>query len=86
MYPPSVGPIVGPTMTPTPNIACPMPTSRGGNASNSVDCAVESSAPPPRPCTTRQKIRPPNEVADPQKNDAATNTRIDPVRYRLRPK
>ena len=77
---------VEPNSTPTPNIACPTPTSFGGKASNSVDCAVESNAPPPRPCTTRQKISPPSEPAAPQKNEAATNRMIEPVRYRFRPK
>ena len=86
MKPPSVGPIVGPTMTPTPNIAWPMPTSFGGNASKSVACAVERSAPPPSPCTTRQNTRPPSEPAAPQKNDATTKSAIEPVRYRRRPK
>src|ERR1051326_6155469 len=78
--------MVGPTMTPTPNIAWPMPTSFGGNASKSVACAVDKSAPPPKPCTTRQKISAPSECAAPQKNEAKTNSAIDPVRYFLRPK
>src|SRR5579884_2890562 len=86
MYPPSVGPIVGPTMTPMPNIAWPMPISCGGNDSKSVACDVESSAPPPSPCNTRQNTRPPSDVAAPQKNDAVTNSAIEPARYRLRPK
>src|SRR4029078_7150978 len=83
---PSFDQSVGPTITPTPNIAWPMPTSCGGNASKSVAWAVERSAPPPSPCTTRQNTSPPSDVAAPQKNDAATKMRIDPVRYALRPK
>ena len=67
-------------MTPTPNIACPIPTSSGGNASNSVACAVESSAPPPMPCTTRQRMSDESEPAAPHMNDAATKSRIEPVR------
>src|SRR5215510_7542139 len=63
-----------------------MPTSFGGNASNNVACAVLSSAPPPMPCTTRQKTSPPSDVAAPQKNDDRTNRMIEPVRYRFRPK
>ena len=86
IQPPNVGPTVGPTMTPTPNIAWPMPTSCGGNASKRVACAVESNAPPPIPWTTRQNTRKPNELAAPQKNEASTKSKIEPVRYRLRPK
>ena len=73
-------------MTPTPNIAWPMPISCGGKASKRVACAVDSSAPPPIPWITRQNTSKPNECAAPQKNDAATKSRIDPVKYRLRPK
>src|SRR5215203_3291310 len=73
-------------MTPTPNIAWPIPTSSGGNASNKVDCAVDSSAPPPMPCTTRQNTSPPSDVAAPQKNEATTKSTMELVRYRLRPK
>jgi hypothetical protein len=80
MKPPSVGPSVGPTMMPTPNIACPMATSLGGKDSHSVACAVESRAPPPRPCTTRQNTSAPSECDAPQKNEASTNSAIEPVR------
>src|SRR5215216_6760101 len=78
--------MVGPTMTPTPNIAWPMPASSGGNDSNSVDWAVDKRAPPPSPWITRQSTSPPNDVAAPHMNDETTNSMIDPVRYRRRPK
>ena len=67
-------------MTPMPNIACPTPTSSGGNASKSVLCAVLSNAPPPSPWITRHSTSPPRLVAAPQKNDATTNSRMLPVR------
>ena len=72
--PPNVGPIVGPTMTPTPNSAMAMPASSGGNASNSTACDTVMSAPPPMPCTMRQKMSVPSECDAPQKNDAAVNS------------
>src|SRR5690242_17693657 len=86
MNPPSVGPMVGPTITPTPNIAWPMPTSWGGNASQSVDCAVERSAPPPSPWMMRQNTSDQSVVDAPQNIDATMNSAIEAVRYRRLPK
>ena len=77
MYPPRVGPSVGPTMTPTPKIAIAVPYSSRGNSSYRIACEVESSAPPPTPCTMRQNTSDPSECALPQKNDARTNSAID---------
>ncbi len=67
-------------MTPMPNIAMPVPASSGGNDSYSSDWDVDSRAPPPIPCTTRQKMSMPNDPAAPQKKEASTKSRIEPVK------
>ena len=67
-------------MTPTPKIAIAVPTSSRGNASYRIACAVESSAPPPSPCTTRQNTSASSEWELPQKNDAMVNSAIDPAK------
>jgi len=72
--------MVGPTMTPTPNSAIAVPASSGGNASNSTAWETVISAPPPMPCTMRQKMSAPSECDAPQKNDATVNTTIDPTK------
>ena len=67
-------------MTPTPKSAMAMPASSGGNASNSTAWDTVMSAPPPIPCTMRQKMRSPSVCDAPQTTVAAVNTRIEPTK------
>ena len=67
-------------MTPTPKIAIAVPYSDGGNTSYSTAWAVASSAPPPRPCSTRQNTSSTSECELPQKNDAIVNSAIEPAK------
>src|SRR5437899_6086197 len=73
-------------MTPTPKIAMAVPYSSRGNSSYRIACDVESSAPPPSPCTMRQNTSAGSVPALPQKNDAIVNNTIDPAKYCRRPK
>ena len=67
-------------MTPTPKIAMAVPYSSRGNSSYRIACDVESSAPPPRPCTIRQNTSASSECALPQKNEETTKIAIDPAK------
>ena len=79
IHPPSVGPRVGPTMTPIPKMAMAVPASSRGKTSNRMACAVEISAPPPMPWTMRQNTRLSSVPALPQKYDATVKRTMDPV-------
>ena len=79
IQPPSVGPRVGPTMTPTPKIAVAAPRSSNGKTSKRIAWAVEMSAPPPIPCRTREPTRVSRVWALPQKKDAVVKRMIEPV-------
>ena len=50
-----------------------------------MDCEVERRAPPPIPCTMRQKMSVPSECDAPQKKLAIVKRMIEPTKYRLRP-
>src|SRR5258708_17904610 len=86
MYPPSVGPRVGPTITPTPKIAIAVPNSSRGNTSYRIACEVESRAPPPNPWMIRQNTSAMRECALPQKNDATTKIAIHLAKQHRPPK
>ena len=79
IQPPRVGPSVGPTITPIPKMAWPIPRSLAGKTSKRMACAVLMSAPPPIPCTTRAPTSSPSVWALPQKNDATVKMAIEPV-------
>jgi hypothetical protein len=64
-------------MTPTPKIAIAAAYSSRGNTSNSVACAVESSAPPPRPWMMRQVTISASVCALPQKTEATVKRAIE---------
>ena len=57
-----------------------MPASSGGKDSNSTACDTVISAPPPIPCTIRQRMSVVSECAAPQKKLAAVNTMIEPTK------
>ena len=86
MNPPSVGPTIGPKMTPTPNSAIALPCSCRGNDSSRIACDIGTMAPPARPCSTRIAISMGSDTAAPEPIDASVNSTRQ-VRYdRLRPK
>jgi hypothetical protein len=62
-----------------PKMAMAVPRSRIGKTSNRMACAVLMSAPPPIPWTTRQTTKASSERAEPQKNEARVNSRMEPV-------
>ena len=62
------------------------PRRAGGKLSRSTAWAMGCSAPPPRPCSTRARIRMSRRGAAPQIADAAVNSTIHVSRKRLRPK
>ena len=75
-----MGPSVGPTMTPMPKNAIPVPTSSRGNDSHRMACDVEMSAPPPMPCTMRQSTSSPRLCDVPHRNDATVNRTMEPMK------
>ena len=79
-HPPRVGPRVGPTMTPMPKKAIPVPTSSRGNASHRMAWEVDMSAPPPIPCTMRQKTSDWRESDRPHRSDATVNRMMEPTK------
>ena len=72
--PPSVGPMAGPSVAPTPKSADAIAKSCGGNASSKIVKATGRIAPPPMPCRMRKKISEGRFQEMPHKNDAMTNT------------
>ena len=72
--------MVGPTITPRPKSAIAMPASSGGKVSSRTACETVMSAPPPTPCTTRQKMSSPSECAAPQKKLDIVNRMIEPTK------
>ena len=80
IQPPSVGPSVGATMMPSRKIAWTIPCSSRGKIWRSVACAVESSAAPPAPWSSRQSTSSPSVVAVPHSNEATMNRMIENVR------
>ncbi len=74
IQPPSTGPSVGPVTTPMPNSALASDSCSRGKVSTRIDCEVESSAPPPMPCTKRKNTSSQMFVACPQKTDATVNS------------
>src|SRR5690242_12389783 len=86
MYPPSVGPRAGPTITPMPKMAMAVPYSDFGNSSYRMAWDVESRAPPPMPWMIRQTINSVSECEFPHRNDAMVKMAMELAKYRRRPK
>src|ERR1700733_6303960 len=84
--PPSVGPIIGATTIPKPYKALAVPRWLGGKLSSKIDWAKGCMAPPPKPCSTRAKIRMGMLAATPQTKEASVKIMVQPIKNLLRPK
>ena len=67
-------------MTPRPKIAMAWPYSSRGNTSYSVACAVDSSAPPPRPCRMRNTTSSVSVCELPHRMLEIVNSAIEPAK------
>ena len=83
--PPSIGPRIGPTMMPAPQIAIAWPTFSSGLMSSSTACDSGTSAAPNTPCSSRAATMPPSEVDRPHKADATVKPITDTMNTLRRP-
>ncbi len=83
--PPSIGPRIGPTMMPAPQIAIACPTFCGGLMSSSTACDSGTRAAPNTPCSSRAATIPPSEVAMPHSAEATVKPTIETMKTLRRP-
>ncbi len=81
MSPPRVGPIAGPAMTTAPKSPCALACSSFGKVSNKIDCALASSPPPKRPCSTRATTTMGRLPASPQSTEAAVKATSEKTNF-----
>ena len=84
--PPSVGPMIGPTMMPAPQIAIAWPCSSFGLMLRSTVWESGTSAAPNRPCSTRKRIISSRLVAKPQAIEATTKPAVETMNSSRSPK
>ena len=83
--PPSIGPRIGPTMMPAPQIAMAWPTRAGGLMSSSTACDRGTSAAPKTPCSRRAATMPPSEPATPHRPEAIVKPITETMKTLRRP-
>ena len=81
--PPSVGPRIGPTITPIPQIAIAWPCFSRGLMSSRIDCDSGTSAAPNTPCSRRAPTICTSVSASPHSADATVKPAIDTISSRF---
>jgi len=83
--PPSAGPRIGPTVTPTPHIAIAEPCFSRGQVSSRTACDSGTSAAPNTPWSSRNSTISVSEPASPHSTEAAVKPTTEARNRRLRP-
>ncbi len=83
--PPSVGPMIGPTMIPAPHIAIACPCRSRGLMSRRKVCDKGTMAAPKTPCNRRKNTIEVRLQAPAQATDAATKPAMERMKNSLRP-
>ena len=84
--PPSVGPRIGPSITPTPQTAIAAVCFSRGQVSSSTACASGTRNAPKAPCSTRNSTSWPSVPAAPHSIEATVKPITDARNRRRRPK
>ena len=86
IQPPSVGPMMGATITAMENVAIATPRLATGKLSSKIAWAMGTIAPPPKPCKMRAAISIGRFTAIPHNADAKMNIPMHEISTRFRPK
>jgi hypothetical protein len=83
MSPPMTGPKIGPSSVGTPMTAITRPSRCGPAVWASALMPSSMIMPPPKPCSTRRKIREPADLARPHSVDPSPNSATETIHTRL---